>query len=78
MAFLRYITHPQVVVTTTPRPIPLLRTLLADPGTVVTRGSTYENQHNLARTFTERLLSRYEGTRLGRQELYAELLRGST
>jgi phage terminase large subunit-like protein len=66
--------QPQIVATTTPRPIPLIRMLLADPGTVVTRGSTYENQHNLARTFTERILSRYEGTRLGRQELHAEIL----
>lgn len=66
--------HPQVVATTTPRPIPLLRQLLADPGTVVTRGSTYENTVNLAPSFKERILSRYEGTRLGRQELHAELL----
>src|SRR5215471_13023856 len=66
--------HPQVVATTTPRPIPLLRQLLADPGTVVTRGNTYENAVNLAATFKERILGRYEGTRLGRQELYAELL----
>ena len=71
---LRLGTHPQVVATTTPRPIPLLRQLLADPGTVVTRGSTYENTVNLAATFKDRILSRYEGTRLGRQELYAELL----
>ena len=71
---LRLGTHPQMVATTTPRPIPLLRQLLADPGTVVTRGSTYENTVNLAATFKDRILSRYEGTRLGRQELYAELL----
>src|SRR5215471_8566906 len=66
--------HPQVVATSTPRPIPLLRTLLSDPGTKVSRGNTYENAVNLAATFKERILSRYEGTRLGRQELYAELL----
>jgi phage terminase large subunit-like protein len=66
--------HPQVIATTTPRPIPLLRQLLADPGTVVTRGSTYENTVNLAASFKDRILSRYEGTRLGRQELHAELL----
>jgi phage terminase large subunit-like protein len=71
---LRLGTHPQVVATTTPRPIPLLRQLLADPGTVVTRGSTYENTVNLAATFKDRILARYEHTRLGRQELYAELL----
>jgi phage terminase large subunit-like protein len=65
---------PRVVVTTTPRPIPLLRAMLADPGTVVTRGSTYDNTINLAPSFKERVLARYEGTRLGRQELYAEIL----
>ena len=71
---LRLGTHPQVIATTTPRPIPLLRQLLSDPETAVTRGSTYENTVNLAVTFRDRILSRYEGTRLGRQELHAELL----
>mgnify|MGYP003393327054 CR=1 FL=1 len=66
--------QPQVVVATTPRPIPVLRALLKDPGTVVTRGNTYENQANLAQSFFDRIRSKYEGTRLGRQELYAELL----
>lgn len=66
--------HPQAVATTTPRPIPLLRHLLADPGTVVTRGSTYDNTVNLAASFKARILAKYEGTRLGRQELHAELL----
>lgn len=66
--------HPQVIATTTPRPIPLLRQLLADGGTRVTRGHTYENTVNLAPSFKQRILQRYEGTRLGRQELYAELL----
>jgi phage terminase large subunit-like protein len=65
---------PRCVVTTTPRPIPLLKQLLADPGTVVTRGSTYDNTVNMAPSFKERILARYEGTRLGRQELYAEVL----
>lgn len=65
---------PQVVATTTPRPVPLLRQLLADPGTVVTRGSTYENTVNMALSFQQRILARYEGTRLGRQELHAEML----
>jgi phage terminase large subunit-like protein len=71
---LRLGTHPQIVATTTPRPLALLRQLLADPGTVLSKGSTYENSINLAPTFKERILSKYEGTRLGRQELYAELL----
>jgi phage terminase large subunit-like protein len=71
---LRLGTDPRAVVTTTPRPLPLLKSLLADPGTVVTRGSTYDNTINLAPSFKERVLARYEGTRLGRQELYAEIL----
>jgi phage terminase large subunit-like protein len=74
MLGLRLGTNPQVVATTTPRPIALLRTLLADPHTVVTRGSTYENRANLASAFYEQIIRRYEGTRLGRQELLAELL----
>ncbi len=65
---------PRCVVTTTPLPIPLLRRIMADPKTVVTRGTTYENLANLAPTFREQVLRLYEGTRLGRQELMGELL----
>ena len=64
---------PRCVITTTPRPIPLLRNLMKLPGTVVTRGSTYDNRDNLSREFLEELAA-YEGTRLGRQELHAEIL----
>jgi phage terminase large subunit-like protein len=62
------------VVTTTPRPIKLLRQILARPDTVVTRGTTYDNRANLAPAFFQEIIRRYEGTRLGRQELKAELL----
>lgn len=65
---------PRQVVTTTPRPIPIVRELLADPGTVVTRGSTFDNRSNLAPKFYKKIVARYEGTRLGRQELNAEVL----
>src|SRR6266403_2182269 len=65
---------PRIVATTTPRPIPLLRDLIGDPMTVVTRGSTYDNLPNLAPGFIARVRKKYEGTRLGRQELHAELL----
>lgn len=65
---------PQVVVTTTPRPIPIIKNLVADPQTVVTRGSTKDNWDNLAQIFIERVVRKYEGTRLGRQELDAEIL----
>ena len=65
---------PRVIVTTTPRPIKLLKELIADPGTVITRGSTRDNAENLAPRFLAQITKRYEGTRLGRQELNAELL----
>lgn len=66
--------RPRVVVTTTPRPTRLVRGIIARPDTVVTRGSTYENRANLAQSFLDTILAKYEGTRLGRQELYAEIL----
>lgn len=65
---------PKVCVTTTPKPIKLLKEIIADPATIVTGGSTYENSSNLAPRFLQRLLRKYEGTRLGRQELRAEIL----
>src|SRR5260221_4168283 len=65
---------PRVVVTTTPRPIKLIRDLLADPTVVTARGRTVENRDNLAPAFLEQIVKRYEGTRLGRQELDAEIL----
>jgi phage terminase large subunit-like protein len=66
--------NPQQVVTTTPRPTKLVRDILKDPGTVITRGSTYDNAANLAAPFLKKITAKYEGTRLGRQELNAELL----
>jgi predicted phage terminase large subunit-like protein len=65
---------PRQAITTTPRPIPLLREVMADPRTVTTRGSTMDNAANLAETFMEQITARYAGTRLGRQELDAEIL----
>ena len=65
---------PRTVVTTTPRPVRLIREMLASPSTEVTRGATYENRANLSEAFLQRIASRYEGTRLGRQEVHAELL----
>lgn len=66
--------NPQVVITTTPRPIKILKDLVNDPATHLTKGSTYDNLHNLADSFAQRIIARYEGTRLGRQELHAEIL----
>ena len=65
---------PQVVVTTTPRPTPIIRALLTAPGTVVTRGRTLDNRANLAPGVVADLQRRYGGTRLGRQELDGEVL----
>ena len=68
--------HPRVVVTTTPRVTPLIRDLVKrnDGSVHVTRGSTWENRENLSDAALSELKRRYEGTRLGRQELEGELI----
>ncbi len=67
---------PRVCVTTTPRPIELVKSIVAGrEGKVhVTRGKTTDNAANLAKTFLDRIVEKYQGTRLGRQELDAEIL----
>jgi phage terminase large subunit-like protein len=75
MAFgLRMGTDPRGVFTSTPKPVPLFQQLVKDPHTVITRASSYENRSNLAPGFFADIIKKYEGTRLGRQELMAELL----
>ena len=66
--------HPKAIITTTPRPVKNIKDLVKDRATIVTRGTTYDNRANLAPTFFEEIVKRYEGTRLGRQELNAEIL----
>ena len=66
--------RPQVFVTTTPKTTKLIRTILDDDKTTISKGSTYDNSANLADTFLDAVRKTYEGTRLGRQELYAEIL----
>ena len=66
--------RPRQCVTTTPRPIKTLKAIMEDPNTVITRGSSYDNLVNLAPAFIQRIVGRYEGTRLGRQELNGEIL----
>ena len=66
--------NPQACVTTTPKPVQVVRDLLKAPTTHITRGSTYDNRANLAPSFFTQIIAKYEGTRLGRQELNAELL----
>lgn len=66
--------RPRQIVTTTPRPVPLVKRILADPMAVVTRAATRANALNLAPAFLDTIVSRYAGTRLGRQELDGELV----
>lgn len=66
--------NPQCVVTTTPKPIPLIKAMVEDSTVVVTKGNTYENINNLSEAFIRDIKSRYEGTSIGRQEIYAEIL----
>lgn len=71
---LRLGADPRALITGTPKPVRIIRNLVADPNCVVTTGTTYENFANLAPAFIEEVIKRYEGTRLGDQELLAHLL----
>jgi phage terminase large subunit-like protein len=71
---LRLGNNPRVMVSTTPKPIPLIKRLVKDPTCALTRGTTYDNQANLAQKFYDRTVSRLAGSRLGRQELMADIL----
>lgn len=66
--------NPQVLSSTTPRPIPIIKQLIADPETVDVTGTTYENIDNLSPQFIKRVIKRYEGTRTGQQELHGLIL----
>lgn len=70
---LRLPPFPRGLLTTTPKPLPLLRKLMARDDVVVTRGTSYENRDNLAPDFF-RALAQYDGTTIGRQEIYGELI----
>jgi phage terminase large subunit-like protein len=66
--------RPRQVVTTTPRPIALIKRLMADPATALTRAGTRANAYHLAPAFLDHVLTRYGGTRLGRQEIDGEII----
>jgi len=66
--------NPQAIVTTTPRPTKLVRDLAGDTRNIITVGTTYENQANLAKGFFDYVIKKYEGTTLGKQELLAQIL----
>ena len=71
---LRLGADPKCIITTTPKPTKLIKQLVERQDVVVTRGSTFENEANLAESALTMLKERYEGTTLGRQELYAEIV----
>ena len=66
--------HPQCVITTTPRAMTLLKKIMSDEATVISRATTFANVGNLAPAFMRDIEARYGGTRLGRQELMGELI----
>jgi phage terminase large subunit-like protein len=66
--------RPRQLITTTPRPLPLIKRLIADPRTLVTRAATAANREFLAPAFLDTVVARYAGTRLGRQELDGEVI----
>ena len=66
--------QPRAIVTTTPRHVELVRNLPNSPGVHVTRGTTFDNKDNLPPSFFNQLLERYDGTRIGQQEIYAEII----
>ena len=74
MLALRAGTNPQALITTTPRRVAVLRRILGEASTVQTTESTYANKAHLPREFLDQIVSLYEKTRLGRQEIYAEFL----
>ncbi len=71
---LRLGARPRQVITTTPRPIALLKRLIADPASAVTRAATRANAWHLSPAFIDHVVKRYDGTRLGRQELDGEIV----
>jgi phage terminase large subunit-like protein len=74
MLTMRLGARPRVVATTTPMPLRWIQTLLADPRTAITRGSTLNNLANLSPLFRETILKRYEGTRLWMQEVEGQMI----
>ncbi len=66
--------RPRQVITTTPRPIALIKKLVADPSTALTRAGTVANAFNLSPAFLEHVLAQYNGTRIGRQEIDGEIV----
>ena len=71
---LRQGARPRQLITTTPRPLALIKRLIADPRTALTRAATIANAAHLSPAFLDEILARYAGTRLGRQEIAGEII----
>ena len=71
---LRIGVNPRCVITTTPRPTRTIKRLIREDNTCITRGSTFENRDNLSNVFFSSIIERYKNTRIGKQELYGEIL----
>jgi len=74
MLTLRLGKKPRAIITTTPKPIPIIKRLMDRADVAVTKGSTYENTQNLSEIFINNLREQFENTELGAQEIYAEIL----
>ncbi|CAO5682650.1 MAG: hypothetical protein HEEMFOPI_00772 [Holosporales bacterium] len=74
MLGLRLGDNPRCIVTTTPKPTEMIKRLMNDPLTYITRGTTFENKENLAPFYMNHIIKQFESTRLGAQELYGQLL----
>lgn len=68
---------PRCFISTTPKPRPLFKSIYKDDDTVITTGSTYDNMSNLSSSFIDKIKKKYDGTRLGRQELLGMLIEDS-
>ncbi len=78
MMTLRIGKNPRVIITTTPRPLPMIKKIMERPDVVVTRGTTFENQSHLAQNYIQEMKRNYEGTRLGAQELEGHVIEEDT
>lgn len=71
---LRLGSDPRALVSTTPKPTKFIKELINSEGVAMSRSTTYDNKANLAGTFFRKIVGKYEGTRIGRQELLAEVI----
>lgn len=78
MMCLRLGENPRCLITTTPRPLPFLEQLIQEESTITTKGTTFDNANNLAKSYLDHITKTYANTQMGMQELYAHLLTDKT